>query len=1562
MTTDNSTSISLEQDSQEIPELEVMSGQLVELRAKNQDAFTQVGTSSPQISLENAQTATINVTYNGFTPVAQAAFQYAVDIWEGLIESSVPINIVANYTPLGAGTLGSAGPESFYRNFSGAPQNNTWYPVALANKLAGTDLDPSRADITTNFNSNFSNWYFGTDGNTPAGQYDFASVVLHELGHGLGFLGFMDYQSGQGSWGFGTGFPSIYDRFTVNGSNQSLINTSLFPNPSTALGNQLTSNNLFFTGSNAVAANSGTKPKLYAPSIWNPGSSYSHLDEATYAAGNPNSLMTPQLGTAEAIHHPGDITLGIFEDMGWTINDQPSLGEISGIKWNDLDGDGVRDSGEPGLQGWTIYLDQNQNGQLDSGETSTTTNANGNYSFTNLAGGTYYVAEVLQSGWEQTYPGNSSGSSIDDPGQIVITTTNSQVPMVTYGEIVAPDDNSVTPQTNVSGSLINIDDFRADSRFTGIDGNGFATVILDTGIDLNHPFFGSDSNNDGVADRIVYHYDFADGDADGSDVNGHGSNVSSIVASSNNTYTGMAPGADIIHLKVFEDNGGGNFGYIEQALQWVIANAATYNIASVNMSLGDSGNYTTPQTLYGIDDELAALEAMDIIVVSASGNDFYSFNSQQGVAYPSADPNSFSIGAVYDSNSGSWSYGNGATAYSSGANHITPFSQRDDNLTTVFAPGAPITGAGPNGGTVTQHGTSQASPHIAGIAVLAQQLAEQTLGRRLTVTEFNNLLVSTGVTINDGDDENDNVNNTGLNFKRVDVQALGEAILNMATSSDIHVVNLSPGQTVTDIDFGNRQVVPNGSISGTKWNDLDGDGVRDSGEPGLQGWTIYLDQNQNGQLDNGETSTTTNANGNYSFTGLAAGTYHVAEVLQSGWEQTYPGNGSSISSEETISPAIAYAIERASDLEAIESDELNATTQWVIGLAPNQSPDELAASLGANNLGETGFISNTFIFEFADDIKLAEIQNQLNVLESVEFSYPLVEQQYQTQSVVNPQFLPNDPLFTDQWHLKNTGQTGGTVGADANVEQAWNSVRGTGVVIGIVDDGLQYTHPDLSSQYLPGLSYDFYDNDPDPAPTSANPHGTAVGGVAAGKGNNGIGVSGSAPNASLSGLRLIAGPISGLDIANALTYQKQDIDIYNNSWGPGALPVLSGIDPLSLAALQDGVTNGRSGLGNIYIFSAGNGLQNNSNVNYNGFANSRYTIAVSAIDHNGIQSFYSEPGAPILVAGYSNGSGVGITTTDLLGSNGYNGYVSTNDYTNDFGGTSSAAPLVSGVVALMLEANPNLTWRDVQHILVETGEQNDSSDSDWTTNGAGHLVNHKYGFGAIDALAAVNAATTWTTVEPEVSTTSGEINVNRAIPDNNFTGISNSFTITDDINIEWVEVVFDANHTYRGDLEVVLTSPDGTESILAEPHIDSNDDYKNWVFTSARHWGESSLGDWTLRVSDEFSLDTGTWNSWEINLYGTANDTPPAIPGTHTVNLSPGQTVTNLDFGNRLITENDSFIGETGSISNLTHTARTINLSRNYQNPVIFAQPLSFNGTAPATVRLDDITSNSFTV
>jgi hypothetical protein len=251
------------------------------------------------------------VTYHGFTRAAKAAFQRAVNIWSTLITSRVPITVDATYKPLGTNILGSARPGSVWRNFPNAPQANTWFADALANKFARKQLNAS-PDIVANLSSNFTNWHFGI-GAAPAGKYDFTTVVLHEIGHGLGFLGLDGITGGKGSIQ-AVGNPSAYDRHTENGAGKALLS---FADKSAALAAQLKSNNLFFDSPQVLAANGNARARLYAPGTYQPGSSYSHLNEATYPPGSVNSLMTPILNPAETVHAPGPIVLAVFKTIGW---------------------------------------------------------------------------------------------------------------------------------------------------------------------------------------------------------------------------------------------------------------------------------------------------------------------------------------------------------------------------------------------------------------------------------------------------------------------------------------------------------------------------------------------------------------------------------------------------------------------------------------------------------------------------------------------------------------------------------------------------------------------------------------------------------------------------------------------------------------------------------------------------------------------------------------------------------------------------------------------------------------------------------------------------------------------------------------------------------------------------------------------------------------------------------------------------------------------------------------------------------------------------------------------
>jgi hypothetical protein len=297
-----------------------IAGELVPLYDTGQDSFTWVGV-APETAGDQLNAAApgidFNVIYHGFTPEAQAAFQFAVDIWATKLSSPIGVTIDATWMPLSTGLLGQAGPYNYFKDFAHAPRAGTYYPVALASSLAGVDLNPGNPEIVAEFSSVFD-WYFGTDGRVPAGKTDFVSVVLHELGHGLGFTAGSKFTAGVGSFSVGSALlPKAFDPFIINGTAQRL--TQAFANSSTALGSQFTSNNLFLDGANTVAGAGGSRVKLYAPTTWETGSSISHLDDATYPAGNPNSLMTHALGRAESIHDPGSITMGLFKDIGWAL-------------------------------------------------------------------------------------------------------------------------------------------------------------------------------------------------------------------------------------------------------------------------------------------------------------------------------------------------------------------------------------------------------------------------------------------------------------------------------------------------------------------------------------------------------------------------------------------------------------------------------------------------------------------------------------------------------------------------------------------------------------------------------------------------------------------------------------------------------------------------------------------------------------------------------------------------------------------------------------------------------------------------------------------------------------------------------------------------------------------------------------------------------------------------------------------------------------------------------------------------------------------------------------------
>jgi subtilisin family serine protease len=306
----------------------------------------------------------------------------------------------------------------------------------------------------------------------------------------------------------------------------------------------------------------------------------------------------------------------------------------------------------------------------------------------------------------------------------------------------------------------------------GVDGGGLTAAVLDTGLNTQHVDF---------AGRVIAQKNFtSDNGSDpnnAKDGNGHGTNVGGIIVA-NGDHRGVARGANIIPLKVLSNNGSGSFAAVDQALEWVIDHRDEHSIAVVCMSLGDSSNRLSDDGLASdpIRQRIEQLRQANVAVVIASGNDFFPHQSAQGMAYPAIIRQCVSVGAVFDEFEGAFNYASGAKAFSSAPDRITPFSQRlhptanQDCRTDIFAPGALVTSAGINGpnGESIQQGTSQAAPVVAGVILLMQHLHQGLTGRLAAVDDVVARIRESAVTINDGDDEADNVTHTNLDFLRVD--------------------------------------------------------------------------------------------------------------------------------------------------------------------------------------------------------------------------------------------------------------------------------------------------------------------------------------------------------------------------------------------------------------------------------------------------------------------------------------------------------------------------------------------------------------------------------------------------------------------------------------------------------------------------------------------------------------------------------------------------------------------------------------------------------------------------
>ncbi|XP_011157851.1 furin-like protease 1 isoform X5 [Solenopsis invicta] len=456
----------------------------------------------------------------------------------------------------------------------------------------------------------------------------------------------------------------------------------------------------------------------------------------------------------------------------------------------------------------------------------------------------------------------------------------------------------------------------------------------------------------------------------------------------------------------------------------------------------------------------------------------------------------------------------------------------------------------------------------------------------------------------------------------------------------------------------------------------------------------------------------------------------------------------------------------------------------------------------------------------------------------------------------------NDERWPQMWYL-NRGK-----GLDMNVQGAWaEGITGNGIVVTILDDGLEKDHPDLYKNYDPQASYDVNSHDEDPMPrydlVDSNRHGTRCAGEVAATANNSLCAVGVAFGAGVGGVRMLDGDVTDAVEARSLSLNPQHIDIYSASWGPDDDgKTVDGPGELATRAFIEGITKGRNGKGSIFVWASGNGGRDHDNCNCDGYTNSIWTLSISSATENGLVPWYSEACSSTLATTYSSGS-TGekqVVTTDLH-----------HHCTSSHTGTSASAPLAAGICALALEANRDLTWRDMQHIVVRTAKPANLQAPDWVVNGVGRNVSHSFGYGLMDATAMVRLARRWRTVPEQHRCEVSAPHTGRTIPPKSQLVLDLHVKECSGVNfLEHVQAKVSLMAARRGDLQIHLTSPQGTKSTLLakRPHDISKAGFSQWPFMSVHTWGERPHGTWKLEIHNEGRyLDT--LEEWKLVFYGT---------------------------------------------------------------------------------------------
>ncbi len=609
----------------------------------------------------------------------------------------------------------------------------------------------------------------------------------------------------------------------------------------------------------------------------------------------------------------------------------------------------------------------------------------------------------------------------------------------------------------------------------------------------------------------------------------------------------------------------------------------------------------------------------------------------------------------------------------------------------------------------------------------------------------------------------------------------------------------------------------------------------------------------------------------------------------------------------------ADTVEYASHVYQVKDNpasRIYLTNQVTIQFAPSVSAETIAAitsELGLRQVKPIAGVNNAFVFELTSDAKEnpMKITNRLIARTEVMTAEPNVI--VKTQS----HYRPKDPLYAKQWHLNHTGGFGLASGSHVFAEQAWDVTRGSrSIVVAVMDDGMDLNHPDFQGVGKIVAPRDFKGDDFDPDPDEAGEdHGTSCAGVAVAE-ENGFGVVGAAPECALMPIRT-TGFLDDDTIEALFDWaMTKGAAVISCSWGPSAVYF-----PLSLrmrAALTRAATEGRNGKGCVILFAAGNANRpTNGTINESGWERNALSgatqwmggftvhpdvLAISACTSLNKKAAYSNWGGEIAVCAPSNNAppgvglpdlgyvatppqirvqlqGLGVFTTDRVNAAGYDA----SSFTSGFGGTSSATPLVAGIAALVLSANPDLTAQEVRQVLQQSADKIVDSDADpqlglrkgtYEANGRCDW----FGYGKVNAAKAVQVAVQKRAmIAASQRSIQLQNNTSIAIPDNNSQGIVSVIQVADSAIVRDVQVALDIDHTYLGDLEISLVSPSGSVVMLQGRTLGRRTKLQTIYSlqttpTLRKFFSQQTQGRWQLRIIDSIANDIGTLNWWKLTL------------------------------------------------------------------------------------------------